>query len=61
MRVSISINCLFVQAQTQFILLTLTSYSYEKPLRLYQPQWLQTVDKVPVFAGTFTMSTVFLV
>ena len=22
---------------------------------------LQTVDKVPVFAGTFTMSTVFLV
>ena len=38
--VSISINCLFVQAQTQFILLTLTSYSYEKPLRLYQPQWL---------------------
>ena len=44
-----------MQAQTQFILLTLTSYSYEKPLRLYQPQWLQTVDKVPVFAGTFTM------
>ena len=26
MRVSISINCLFVQAQTQFILLTLTSF-----------------------------------
>ena len=26
-------------------------------------KWLvpQTVDKVPVFAGTFTMSTVFLV
>ena len=23
--------------------------------------FLQTVDKVPVFAGTFTMSTVFLV
>ena len=22
---------------------------------------IQTVDKVPVFAGTFTMSTVFLV
>ena len=30
MRVSISINCLFVQAQTQFILLTLTSYNEEK-------------------------------
>ncbi len=29
MRVSISINCLFVQAQTQFILLTLTSYNEE--------------------------------
>ena len=24
-------------------------------------RWFQTVDKVPVFAGTFTMSTVFLV
>lgn len=28
----------------------------EKPLR---NKWFQTVDKVPVFAGTFTMSTVF--
>jgi hypothetical protein len=27
--VSISINCLFVQAQTQFILLTLTSYNHK--------------------------------
>ena len=33
-RVSISINCLFVQAQTQFILLTLTSYSYEGAVAL---------------------------
>ena len=30
----------------------------EKPLR---NKWFQTVDKVPVFAGTLTMSTVFLV
>ena len=30
----------------------------EKPLR---NKWFQTVDKVPVFAVTFTMSTVFLV
>ena len=32
---------------------------WKKKKAAYKPP--QTVDKVPVFAGTFTMSTVFLV
>ena len=40
-------------------------YIFEQPFEnnnlTHQVDESQTVDKVPVFAGTFTMSTVFLV
>ncbi len=39
--VSISINCLFVRAQTQFILLTLTSYNRKK----VKKQFLKNIGK----------------
>ena len=34
---------------------------YTQKSQVFELPVIQTVDKVPVFAGTFTMSTVFLV
>ena len=52
--------------QFQFIHLTIISHRRfylhrNNSIKKTVLQTVQTVDKVPVFAGTFTMSTVFLV